>query len=146
MSWLPRESVVVPIDFSDDSFAALLVAGELAGDPAHVHAIHVLPRLEPTDPGVIWHTIDDQGRSEHAAEALRSELQKRGCRAGQIVVRFGDPGHEIARYAEEVSAGLVVTSSHGLSRLERLLIGSVADRVVRLAHCPVLVLKKQPAR
>ena len=142
MSWLPRETVVVPIDFSDDSFAALLAAVELVSDPTHLHAIHVLPPLEPTDPGVIWHTIDDESRSEHAAQALRNELEKRGCRAGQIAIRFGDPGHEIAEYAEQVSAGLVVTSSHGLSRLERLLIGSVADRVVRLAHCPVLVLKK----
>ncbi len=59
-----------------------------------------------------------------------------------MVIRFGDPGHEIARYAEQISAGLIVVSSHGTSGLERLLIGSVADRVVRLARCAVLVLKK----
>jgi nucleotide-binding universal stress UspA family protein len=59
-----------------------------------------------------------------------------------VAVRFGDPGHEIARYAEDVSAGLIVVSPHGKSGLERLLIGSVADRVVRLAHCPVLLMKR----
>jgi len=143
MSWLPREIVVVPIDFSEDSFGALGTASELVTDPTHLHVVHVLPHLEPTDPGVIWHTIDDENRTEHATDALGKELEARGCRVGQIVIRFGDPGHEIARYAEQVSAGLVVVSSHGRSGLGRLLIGSVADRVVRLAHCPVLVLKKR---
>ena len=142
MSWLPRATVVVPIDFSEDSFAALSTASELVTDPTHLHVIHVLPELEPADPGVIWHTIDDEGRTKHAAEALQKELHARGVRAGQSVIRIGDPGHEIAEYAEEVSAGLVALSSHGRTGLRRLLLGSVADRVVRLARCPVLVLKK----
>jgi nucleotide-binding universal stress UspA family protein len=141
MSWLSRQNVVVPIDFSEDSFSALLTARELAGEPAHLHVVYVLPHLEPADPGVIWDTVDDQSRTEHAEKALRKELQRRGCDVGQIAVRFGDPGHEIARYAEQVSAGLIVVSSRGRSGLGRLLVGSVADRLVRLAHCPVLVLK-----
>jgi len=60
----------------------------------------------------------------------------------KIEVRFGDPGHEIVEYAREIEAGLVVMASHGQSALRHLLIGSVAERVVRLAHCPVLVLKR----
>ncbi len=142
MSWLPRQIVVVPVDFSDDSFAALETARELVDDPAHLHVVHVLPILEANDPGVIWHMIDDESRSQHAAEALRKELADRGHQRSQAAVRFGDPGHEIAQYAEQVDAGLIAVSSHGKSGLTRLLIGSVADRVVRLAHCPVLVLKR----
>ena len=142
MSWLPRETVIVPVDFSDESFAALPTATELAADPKRVDVIHVLPHLEPADPGVIWHTIDDESRSRHATDALSDELGERGCRVGRIAIRFGNPGREIAAYAEEGSAGLIVISSHGRSGLERLLIGSVADRVVRLARCPVLVLKQ----
>ncbi|HID76495.1 MAG TPA: universal stress protein [Planctomycetaceae bacterium] len=140
--WLPRKTVVVPIDFSEDSFAVLDTALELVDSPAHLHVIHVLPVLEPTEPGVIWQTIDDRGRSEHAEEALRAELAKRNHPDVQVVIRFGDPGHEIAHYADQVEAGLVVVASHGRTGLKRLLIGSVADRVVRLAHCPVLVLKR----
>ncbi len=142
MSWLPRQTVVVPVDFSDDSFAALATAAELADDPEHIHVVHVLPVLEANDPGVIWHMIDDQRRTQHAAEALSKELADRGHRQPQVVVRFGDPGHEIAEYAQQVEAGLIVVASHGKSGLSRLLIGSVADRVVRLAHCPVLVLRR----
>ena len=146
MSWLPRETVVVPIDLSDRSFAALSTAGELVADASRLHVVHVLAHLEPADPGVIWHTIDDQSRTRHAEEAVREEIGRRGCPVGPIAIRFGDPGREIAKYAEEVAAGLIVISSHGRSGLGRLLIGSVADRVVRLAHCPVLVLRDEEPR
>jgi nucleotide-binding universal stress UspA family protein len=142
MTWLPRKTVVVPVDFSNDSFAALRTALELVDDPVHLHVVHVLPVLEANDPGVIWHLIDDAGRSQHAAEALAKELADRRLPQPQVVIRFGDPGHQIADYAAEVEAGLIVLSSHGKSGLTRLLIGSAAERVVRLAHCPVLVLKR----
>ena len=142
MNWLPKKTVVVPVDFSDDSLAALDTAAGMVDDPAHLHVIHVLPIMEPADPGIIWQTIDDDSRQKHAGEALREALAKRGHNDIEVVIRFGDPGHEIADYAAEVDAGLVVVSSHGQSALRRLLIGSVAERVVRLAHCPVLVLKK----
>ena len=56
-------------------------------------------------------------------------------------VRFGDPGREIAGFAETLHAELIVMPSHGRTGLSRFLIGSVAERVVRLAHCPVLILK-----
>jgi nucleotide-binding universal stress UspA family protein len=56
-------------------------------------------------------------------------------------VLFGDPGHEIAQFAKERGAGMIVMSSHGRTGLAHLLIGSVAERVVRLAQCPVLVLR-----
>ena len=142
MKWLPRKTVVVPIDFSDDSLAAMDTAREMVDDLADLHAVHVLPVLEPNDPGVIWYNIDDASRSRHAGEALRKELATRGHEGMEVAVRFGDPGHEIARYAEEVGAGLIVVSRHGQSGLKQILIGSVTERVVRLAHCPVLVLKK----
>ncbi|MEE8452316.1 MAG: universal stress protein [Thermoguttaceae bacterium] len=142
MHWLPRKTVVVPIDFSDDAFAALETAGELAADRTDLHIVHVLPLMEPTDPGIIWATVDDESRRENASEALHKELADRGFDGIEVVIRFGDPGHEIATYAKETKAGLVVVSSHGQTALRHLLIGSVAERVVRLAHCPVLVLKQ----
>jgi nucleotide-binding universal stress UspA family protein len=142
MNWLPRKTVVVPIDFSDDSFAALDTAAELVDTPENLRIVHVLPELEPAEPGVIWHTIDDASREEHAVAALQAELLKRGHEGLAIHVCFGDPGHEIVAYAEELDAGLVVLPSRGKTALKRLLLGSVAERVVRLAHCPVLVLKR----
>lgn len=143
MKWLPRKNVVVPVDFSEDALAALATAREMVTEPTHLHVIHVLPLLEVADPGIIWDTIDDESRRQHAEKALADELAKLDDGANiHRAVRFGDPSHEITAYAEEVDAGLLVVSSHGRSGLRRLLLGSVAERVVRLAHCPVLVLKK----
>ncbi len=141
MSWLPRKTVVVPVDFSDDSFASLSTALDLVEDPSHVRLVHVLPVLAVTDPGVIWATIDDTSRIDHATGALNEELDKRGFDRLHIETRFGDPGHEIANYAQDIEAGLIVLCRHGQSAWKHLLIGAVAERVVRLAHCPVLVLK-----
>jgi nucleotide-binding universal stress UspA family protein len=142
MAWLPRRAVVVPIDFSDDSLATLATAKEMVDDLAHIHVIHVLPIWEPNEPGVVWEMVDEQSRLDHAAEALKKKMDEQGMAGVQIAVRFGDPGHEIAGYAEEIKAELIVASSHGRSGLTRLLIGSTAERVARLAHCPVLILKK----
>ena len=58
------------------------------------------------------------------------------------VVREGDPGLMIADYAADVQADLIVMPSHGYHGVKRLLLGSVAERVLRHANCPVLVLRR----
>jgi len=141
MAWVPRKCVVVPIDFSDPSLEAVDHALELVDEPAHIHVIHVLPILAAAEPGVIWETIDDQSRCDHAREALASRLGDTPIVEGNIHVRLGDPGHEIAEFAEQIKSELIILPSHGRTGLRRMLIGSVAERVVRLAHCPVLVLR-----
>lgn len=142
MSWLPKRSVVVPVDFSADSLAALDAAKSLVEEPRQIHAIHVLPPLEPAEPGVIWATVDNAGRRHHAEEALKQKLAEHGLASASIHIAFGDPGNEVAEYAKNVASELIVLPSHGRTGLARLLIGSTAERIVRLAHCPVLVLRK----
>lgn len=142
MAWLPKSSVVVPVDFSQESFDAVGLALELVASPAAAHVIHVMPALEPTEPGVIWSTIDNTGRMHHAEQALRERLDAAQARGTTVVARIGDPGREIADYAAEVRAELIVLPSHGRTGVARMLLGSTAERVVRLAHCPVLVLRK----
>jgi len=143
MSWLPKRCVVVPVDFSDESFAAVDCARDSFVDtPAALHVVTVLPPLSPAEPGVIWNTIDDQSRKRHAELALKERLADPKFAGVPLHVAIGDPGHEIAGLAQKLGADLIVLPSHGRTGLSRLLIGSVADRVVRLAHCPVLVLRK----
>ena len=142
MSWLPKQNVVVPIDFSDESFAALDTALSLAAKPANIHVIHVLPLMEMTEPGFIWDMVDDNSRRKHAEDALRERLRDAKYAGVNVVVAIGDPGREVADFAESRHADLIVLSSHGRTGLSRLLIGSVAERIVRLAHCPVLVLRR----
>lgn len=141
MSWMPKKTVVVPFDFSDKSIPTLDTALELAADASGIHVIHVLPTLEPTEPGVIWSSIDNSGRIHHAEEAIKKQLSDAKYQEVNVDVEIGDPGHEVSEYAKKVSAELIVLPSHGRTGIKRWLIGSVAERIVRLAHCPVLVLR-----
>ena len=140
--WLPKNRVVVPVDFSEESFAALETALQLVPDAAHLSLIYVLPAYDPAEPDVVWTTIDDEARRHHAQLALQERLSDARYRGIKIEIAFGDPGHEVAAFAQAEHAELIVLPSHGRTGLTRLLIGSVAERVVRLAHCPVLVLRK----
>ena len=101
-----------------------------------------LPELVVIEPSVAWATISDEDRIEATQQQLRSVLDGEKFRDVNLKVLVGDPGHSIADYAQDVEAELIVLPSHGRTGLKRMLIGSVAERVVRLAHCPVLVLRK----
>ena len=139
--WSARQKIVVPIDFSEESRTALTVALEIAGSTGKVSVIHVLPDLSPAEPGELWNTVSPASRVENATAALKTWLQEGGHEIETIVVSIGDPGAEICHAATEHGADLIVLPSHGRTGIRRLLIGSVAERVVRLAPCPVLVLR-----
>jgi nucleotide-binding universal stress UspA family protein len=135
MSWLPKTCVVVPYDFSERSAQALEIARDMVADLSQVHVIHVLPVITASDPGMIWDVVDNEARQRDATKAFHDYHK------ADIHIAIGDPGLEIAAYAEKLKADLIVMPSHGRSGVPRLLIGSVAERVVRLAHCPVLILR-----
>ena len=140
MNPLQPEAVVVPVDFSEESLAAVDVALELPGN-AKVFVVHVLPPLNVTEPGVIWDAVDDDSRIRHATDALRHKLADAKYAQLELEILIGDPGQRIAEFSQIHKAGLIITPSHGRTGLKRLLIGSVAERIVRLSHCPVLVLR-----
>jgi nucleotide-binding universal stress UspA family protein len=142
MAWLPKDKVLVPVDFSEKSIKAVDDALSLVADASHLYVLHVLAVLEPAEPGVIWHTVDDVSRKRHVLQALQERFADKKYTGLNFEVAFGDPGHEITGYAEKIDADLIVLPSHGRTGITRLLVGSVAERVVRLAHCPVLVLKQ----
>jgi nucleotide-binding universal stress UspA family protein len=142
---IPPTKVLVPTDFSDLSLEALNTALELAGDPARVHVVSVLVPVVPPSPGIVWGTIDDQVRLTRVREALEEVLVEKGLAEVTVHVVIGTPGTMIAELAEELDADLVVVTSHGRTGLVRAALGSVAERVVRLCSCPVLVLKHTKA-
>ena len=139
--WSPRQRILVPVDFSDESRKAISVASEISGLQGQVAVIHVLPDLSPAEPGKMWNTVSPASRIEHATSALKQWLQEHDLNLDSLEICIGDPGTEICRAATERGADLIVLPSHGRTGLRRLLIGSVAERVVRLAPCPVLVLR-----
>jgi nucleotide-binding universal stress UspA family protein len=143
MSLLDVQRVVVPVDFSDESKEAVARAMELAGaDPQRVYLIHVLAEMSPADPGVTWGEISDDNRMRHVIQAMAEQGLHEDARQMHLHVEFGDAGFRIAHFAEDIEADLIVISSHGRTGFQRLLIGSVAERVIRYAHCPVLVLRR----
>ncbi len=145
MSHLKRNKIVVPVDFSEESQNALSVAVEMAGDASKVHVIHILPPLEAISPAVVWGELSDESRKESVNDFASQFLSDHGAEGAQLEVRVGSPGHEITAYADEIEADLIVVSSHGYHGIKRMLLGSVAESVIRHAHCAVLVLRRQDA-
>ena len=144
MSWTITGPIVVPFDFSEYAMQAVRKAIEVGSDSSKVHCLHVLPFITPTEPGVVWGLVDDEERLKEALKSMHQQLPEGEFGKLQIDVRFGDPGNVVADRAKELDAELVVIGSHGRSGILRLMLGSVAERVARLASCPVLVVKLQP--
>jgi universal stress protein A len=140
MSKFANSPIVVPVDFSEETDRALDYALDMASDPSLVHAVHVAPSTVLYEGGAVCNTSRDASRTQLTA-AFRERLTDSRYAAVQFDVRFGDLGDEILNCAEDLHAGLIVIPSHQRSGLAHLLLGSVSDRVVRHASCPVLVLR-----
>jgi len=145
MAWLPQRSVVVPIDFSEDSKAAVEAALELVKKPEDVHVIHIMYPLDIVSPGVVWEGVDDENREKAVEKHMSTFLKENSFTSVQVATRIGDPGHEIAAYATSVSASLIVIPTHGFHGIKRVLLGSVAENVIRHADCAVLTLRRADA-
>ncbi len=141
MSWLKKKSVLIPLDFSELSYQAIPPAREYVEDISSLQVIHVLPPSTQEYPMVMQDPLDDEKRQERVENFLHSKLSEMGYGGIQIKVTIGDPSTKIVDYAEEIKADLIIMPSHGRKGVSRFLIGSVAERVVRLSHCPVLILK-----
>ncbi len=144
MKALRERKILVPVDFSDASFDAVEVACEIASDESNVIVVHVLEVHEHHD--LLANAVDESKRRNHAQEVLREAFESAKHTLLDVEIRFGDPGSRIAELAHSRHAELIVMPSRGRTGAKRLLLGSVTERVLRLAHCPVLVLRDTGAR
>jgi len=142
MSWFSKKTVVVPVDFSDDSFEAVELVLSLLDDPSRLHVVHVLQDVAAGQPGMLFSVLEEAERRDQARKALVERFSDSKYSGVAIHVSFGDPGQVVAEFATQIEAELIVLPSHGRSGVKRLLIGSVAERITRLAHCPVLILRR----
>lgn len=145
MTWQPEKPIVVPVDFSGESEMAIEEARKISPDPANLHLVHVLFPLDTASPGVVWGGVTDEKREDAIRQEFAKLLEGKGLNAAKTIIRFGNPGLEIAEYAEEIDAGLIVVPSHGYHGMKRLVLGSVAERIIRHANCSVLVLRRSDA-
>ncbi|MFT7630187.1 MAG: nucleotide-binding universal stress UspA family protein [Mariniblastus sp.] len=135
------DTVLVPWDFSEMSEAALKTALEMVASPDKIEVIHVTPFPASAEYGVMWGGFAESSVLETMSNSFHAHAAKCGLPDLKFAALFGDPGSRISSYAEEQGVSLIVISSHGHTGLSRLLLGSVAERVVRMAPCPVLVLR-----
>lgn len=142
MAWSISKAVLVPYDFSTHSRVAVDRALTIADSPSQVHILHVLPTFIPLAPeGFPVEAIDDQVRLDSTQKALDEEFADLRYAQCSREVMFGDPGLTCVQRAEAIGADLIVIPSHGRSGITRLVLGSVAERVIRFSQVPVLVLK-----
>jgi universal stress protein A len=144
---LRLKQILVPIDFSECSKKALQYAAPLAEQhDAAITLIYVLP--PPTfgagDYVADYSYLEAEMRA-NAEKQLRTLLE--GELGGQLekdaVTRIGRPASEIIDLAKSLPADLIVISTHGHTGLKHILLGSVAEEIVRRAPCPVLVVRER---
>lgn len=158
MNHFANAKILAPYDFSQFSLAAVETAMKIAGKNENVTVLHVV------DPVPLYGYSGDMGLGmgggadwgmpdigvaaeiddEHVQRALKTmqsefdDVRHQGLHFETVV---NDATHGITEYAEQNAFDLIVLPSHGRTGVKRLLIGSTAERVVRFAHCPVLVLR-----
>jgi nucleotide-binding universal stress UspA family protein len=136
--------ILCPVDFSEHSDAALGYASTLAQESdAVLFLIHVDDSQVPYDAGFAGYVPPP-----NEAEVLEEQLhEKRPTREGvpcEHHLLFGHPAEAIVEFARTHDIDLIVMGTHGRTGVARLIMGSVAEAVVRRAECPVLTVK-QPA-
>ena len=141
---LSKPCVVVPWDFSKLSLEALRQTVEMVGNVAAIQVVHVSYVPSPYEYGMAWEGVSESIMAKRMDDSFREFINELPHASDyQFTVEFGDPGRKICEFAKEVDAEMIVMPSHGHSGFSRLLLGSVAERVVRFADCPVLVLRLQ---
>lgn len=140
------KQLLVPVDFSDCSREALAYAEKLAGAfGAEITVLNIVPLNE----GILrsgaaqFGLLDQQLQENQRRRLIAFAKGPKGLKPSQCLVRLGDPVREIVNMAEGLSATAIVISTHGLTGVKHALIGSIAEKVVRHAGCPVWVV---PAR
>lgn len=148
---LPLRKILCPIDFSEPSLAALDAARELAvhfnSKLIVLHVVNPLPPA-PTLNATPVNTSPYQEALENSSrEALNDLIKRRIPLEIDVIplVENGSPHDEIARTAEKEGVDLIVMATHGNTGWRRFIFGSVAEKTVRIASCPVLTIQPQQA-
>lgn len=141
-------TILVAADFSEPSEAAVRYGRALAAAfGSSVHVLHVVPDAL----ALPWAAMADglaladvQRQWERDAATRLQELvpdASQDVGRVQLVTRAGDPVRQITGYAAEKAVDLIVLGTHGRGPVAHMLMGSVAERVVRTASCPVLTVR-----
>jgi nucleotide-binding universal stress UspA family protein len=139
--------ILVPIDFSNHSRKALAYASEIAESyNSKLQVLHIIeetihPAFSISGKSSVFDLIPGiQEDSQNRAEKLVKDVVSSKVDF-EISVKGGRATSDIIKFAKENSTDLIVIATHGLTGLEHMLLGSVTEKVVRMAHCPVFTVK-----
>lgn len=144
----PFQKILVPTDFSPHAETALEFAVQLANTSGAaitlVHVFDVIPYTLPEgmplyDAAQLGYLRDELGKQLDRASAFAT---KAGAKRVETSLLQGQTHDEIVRAAREGGFDLIVIGTHGRSGIAHLLLGSVAEKVVRKAHCPVVTVPR----
>jgi len=142
------QRILCPTDFSPHSNEATAWAADLAGRyRASITLVHVYQPVSMILPeGFVLKSADDIAELLHSLDRALAEARSELARTApgvdiDSVLLQGAPFAEIVRHARESGCDLIVLGTHGRTGLRHALLGSVAEKVVRKAHCPVLTVR-----
>jgi CBS domain-containing protein len=139
----PFRRILSPVDFDDNSLAALEVAAQIARqNDGTVLLFHVVRMVIPPT-GMPMYVDIYKGQEETAKEKLRQIAAKRlqGIKY-ELQTHLGEPAGAIVRTAKRSAADLIVMATHGRRGFSRVMLGSIAEMVLREAACPVLCVRR----
>ena len=141
------KKILVPIDFSDCAKKALRYAIPLAKQhEADLTLLYVVPTNYAVGEygGIDYASLEAEMRASGEKELSTLVVDEvRGEVPADTLVRTGSPGIEVIEVAKSLPADLIVISTHGRTGLKHVLLGSIAEAVVRRAPCPVLVVRER---
>jgi universal stress protein A len=143
--------ILSPVDFHENSLVALECAAQFARQyDATIYLLHVIPTDELHLHREVYRPAEGGGADVRWAEKVATEklheLARERLSGGvrhEILTRVGDAAKSILETADEVGAELIVMATHGRTGLSHFFLGSVAERVVREASCPVLTVRRK---
>jgi nucleotide-binding universal stress UspA family protein len=146
---LPINKIVCPTDFSDPSYEGLQAAVELAelvqAELILMNVVSPVPIVTGTAAPTGFHIPNVMKERQSAAEKsilnLTAEKIPSAVKTQSTVVQ-GRPADEIVSLADKIDADMIVIATHGESGWQKLLFGSVTEKVVRMASCPVLTVRQ----
>lgn len=143
-------NILLPTDFSDCARPAYGLAVQIAERfGSKLFLLHVVQDFALLVPDAVLFAATPNAALDSLIAGANTQLDQIVSRerlerfTPTLQVRVGSPAVEIVEYAKEINAGLIVIGTHGRTGLQHLLLGSVADRVVHVAPCPVLTVRSQ---
>ncbi len=140
----PFKRILVPVDFDSSSLKALEIAAKVATqNDGMVSVLHIVP-FDMDVSGMPQYTdLIKRQESLDREKLIAIAKQHLAEVKSEILDKMGPPAEVIAEVATKLPADLIVMVTHGRRRLARLVEGSIAEKVLRIAPCPVLALRQE---